>query len=51
MDVLYSRIDMALENAIWLKDQNEEHIKSGHQVYALNPYTDVDNLVKSILGR
>jgi len=51
MYILYSQIDMALENAVWLKDQNDEYIKSGHPIYDLNPYTDVDNLVKSIIRR
>lgn len=50
MGVLYDRIGIALENALWLKDQNAKNIQSGQQIYELNPYTDVDNLVKSIVG-
>lgn len=51
MVILYDRIDNALENALWLKDQNAENRESGQQIYELTPYTDVDDLVKSILKR
>lgn len=49
MNILQSKSDFAIENASWLRFQmNKRFPKS--PIYELNPYTNVDKLVKSILG-
>lgn len=47
MQTLVARQDMAFQNAIWLREQKQN---LQNKIYELNPYTDMDVLVKSILG-
>ncbi len=55
-DFIYNRLKdkthLAIENAAWLRHQvrNNVHFKKG-EIYKLNPYTDVDKLVSTLLNR
>ncbi len=47
MQTLVTRQDTAFQNAVWLREQKQNR---KDEIYNLNPYTDMDILVKSILG-
>lgn len=51
MNNLVAKHDMAFQNAIWLREQKQnELLTNQRKIHELNPYSDVDILVKSILG-
>lgn len=51
MNVLIARHTIAFQNAIWLREQKQNELKvNHHQIYQINPYVDIDILVKRILG-
>lgn len=51
MDILVAQQDIAFQNAIWLREQKQNELNTNKQnIYDINPYSDVDVLVKSILG-
>jgi hypothetical protein len=49
MKILESRLDIAFENAAWLRFKMYSQLKS-NLPFLVNPYTNVDELVKSILN-
>ena len=46
---LKDRIDIAIENAEWLMNQNQNDIDRGEKIYDLSAYTDVHILVNKLL--
>ena len=49
MQTLYDKQNVAFENTAWLRAQMQSELKqSDEKIYLLNPYTDVDVLVKKI---
>lgn len=42
-------LQTALENAAWLRFQKRQELKQKKHVYLLNPYTDIDHLVRRLL--
>lgn len=49
IDALLEKNDVALENAAWLRYKMQAQI-AANLPYKLNPYTNVDELVKTLLG-
>ena len=47
---LKDKLEAAFENANWLKKRMREKIEEGKHITELNPYTDVDVLVKFLLA-
>jgi hypothetical protein len=48
---LRDRTDKALENSSWLRMLQTPQINATKPIYQINPYTDVDLLVSTILGK
>lgn len=46
---LKDKTNLALENTAWLRFKMKNHIIS-ENIYEINPYTNMDSLVKSLLG-
>lgn len=46
---LNDKIEIAIENAVWLMDQNQNDIDRGTKIYNLSAYTDVHFLVRKLL--
>jgi RloB-like protein len=46
---LKNHTENAVKNAAWLKFQQKENLKN-NEIYEVNPYTDVDVLVKRLFG-
>lgn len=45
------KTEKALQNAAWLRFKTEQELtENGGKIYAINPYTDIDTLVKRLLG-
>jgi hypothetical protein len=51
MTLLLEKIEDAFENSVWLREQIQDEIKAKEgKLYLVNSYTDVDILVKKLLG-
>ncbi len=48
--LLKNKLETAFENTVWLKKQMQHNIKEGKHITELNPYTDVDDLVKFLFS-
>ena len=48
--LLKDKLDTVFKNADWLKKQMQGHIEEGKHITELNPYTDVDVLVRFLLA-
>ncbi|MEO0041516.1 MAG: hypothetical protein RL329_964 [Bacteroidota bacterium] len=51
MQTLFDKQNIAFENAAWLRTQMQSELKEKEEkIYLLNPYTDLDMLVKKMIG-
>jgi len=51
MKILMNKIEIAFENAAWLRYKMQQELSlNDNKIFEINPYTDVDILVKKLLG-